>query len=241
VSRYQVSEGIVIRRTALPKGDVVVTLLSPQGKWRGVARKGKLPGGNLGRLSLFHDVTVQHYRRREDDLALLVQVQLNGALPRLSEPEIYPYAHLVAELVDRLTVDVHASEPMYTYLASALRGLNAGADPEALALTYGWKLLQQAGLGPRTTRCVVCGSDGPFVGFDVAAGGLSCDRCATGIPVPPEVVDDLQRLASASVRDVLTRPFTERALHLRLLGRYCAYHVADLHSLALAERHGGRV
>ena len=55
--RYTVTEGIVLRRKPLPSGDLVVTLLSHEGKWRGVARKGRLPGGNLGKLSLFHDVT----------------------------------------------------------------------------------------------------------------------------------------------------------------------------------------
>ena len=234
------SEGIVIRRNALPKGDVVVTLLSPHGKWRGIARKGKLPGGNLGRLSLFHDVTVQHYRRHEDDLALLVQVQLNGALPRLSEPGIYPYAHLLAELVDQLTLDVHAGESMYAYLTSALRGLNAGADPGAVSVIYGWKLLQQAGLGPRTDRCVVCGLDGPFVGFDVRAGGLSCERCASGIRIPTEVAADLQRLATASVREVLAQGLADPELHLRLLGRYCAFHISDLNSFGPVGRIGAR-
>lgn len=224
------SEGIVIRRQVLPKGDVVVTLLSPHGKWRGIARKGKLPGGNLGRLSLFHDVTVQYYRRHEEDLALLVQVQLNGALTRLSEPDVYPYAHLLAELVDKLTVDVHSGESMYAYLASALRGLHRGADPIGITVVYGWKLLQQAGLGPRTDRCVGCGSSGPFVGFDIRAGGLVCGNCPVGISLTERVAADMRRLASSSVRAALADPLADPELHLRLLQRYCAFHVAELNS-----------
>src|SRR5690606_24786935 len=76
VRRYTVTDGIVIRRLPMPSGDLIVTLISEHGKWRAVARKGRLPGGNLGKLSLFHDVTVQYYRRKEEDLALLTQVQL---------------------------------------------------------------------------------------------------------------------------------------------------------------------
>ena len=147
--RYQVREGIVIRRTTMPNGDVVATLFGDEGKWRGIARKGKLVGGNVGRLSLFHDVTVQFYRRREDDLAVLTQVQLNGALPRLSDPSVYPFAHVLSELTDKLTVDVHVGESMYSYLASGLRGLNQHPEPEAVAIVYAWKLIQQAGLAPR--------------------------------------------------------------------------------------------
>ncbi len=160
--RYRLDEGIVIRRTSLPSGDVVVTLLSEHGKWRAIARKGRLPGGNLGRLSLFHDVSVQYYRRRDDDLALLTQVQLTGALPNLSRPEIYPYAHVLAELADALSVDVHLGGKLHGYLASGLRGLNRHPDAEAVALVYAWKLLGQAGLSPRASRCRTCGTDGPL-------------------------------------------------------------------------------
>jgi UDP-N-acetylmuramoylalanine-D-glutamate ligase len=38
-----------------------------------VARKGRLLGGNPGRLSLFHDVTLQVYQRRADDLAVVTK------------------------------------------------------------------------------------------------------------------------------------------------------------------------
>ncbi|MEX2543445.1 MAG: DNA repair protein RecO, partial [Trueperaceae bacterium] len=179
-ARYHLGHGIVIRRQSLPSGDVVVTLLAEHGKWKGIARKGKLPGGNLGRLSLFHDVTVQFYRRREDDLALLTQIKLNGALPRLADPSVYPYAHILAELADALTVDVHIGEPLYEYLASGLRGLDRHPDPERVALLYAWRLLQQAGLAPRTRDCGGCGSDAPAEALDVAAGALMCGGCGGG-------------------------------------------------------------
>ena len=47
--RYAVQEGVILRRSELPNGDVIVTLLSEASKWRAVARKGKLIGGNLGK------------------------------------------------------------------------------------------------------------------------------------------------------------------------------------------------
>lgn len=234
MGRYQVSDGIVIRRVRLPSGDLVATLLSEHGTWRGVARKGKLIGGNLGRLSLFHDVTVQHYRRRDDDLPVLVQVQLNGALPRLSDPAVYPFAHLLAELADALTVDVHLGERMYEYLASGLRGLASHADPEAVALIYAWRLLQQAGLGPRTLRCARCGDAAPPVAFDAAAGGLLCAACAgSGAQrIGAAAADTLRTLASRPIRSALANPpaADDRPLQWRLLDRWIAYHVGSLRS-----------
>ncbi len=236
--RYHVNEGIVIRRHALPSGDVIVTLFSEAGKWRGKAKQGKRLGGNLGKLSLFHDVTVQHYRRGDDDLSLITQVQLNGALPKLSNPGVYPYAHVLAEMLDKLTVDVHVGEELYTYFASGLRGLNQHPDPEAVALVYAWRLLQQAGLSPSVVRCAVCGSGSVGNTFDVGSGGLTCAACEVGITLSHEVVRDLLTLITGTVRGALDTPLANRHLHWTLLHRYTAYHVGDLRSLGSLHRLG---
>ena len=241
VRRYTVSDGIVIRRRPLPSGDVVVTLLSEHGKWRAVARKGRLPGGNIGKLSLFHDVTVQYYKKREDDLALLTQVQLNGALPRLSEPLVYPYANLLAELVDVLTVDVHHGERLYEHLASGLRGLNRHDDPDHVGLLYAWRLLGLAGLAPRLERCVVCGRADDLVALDVAAGGLVCRDCGAGVGLDLTGISELRVLVTSPLRTALSCPPAERGRHWRLLGLYVAYHAAELRSLASLEYAPGEV
>lgn len=229
--RYGLGQGIVIRRQALPSGDVVVSLLAEYGKWKAIARKGKLPGGNLGRLSLFHDVTVQFYRRREDDLALLTQIRLNGALPRLADPAVYPYAHVLAELADALTVDVNIGEPLYQYLASGLRGLDRHPDPGKVALLYAWRLLQQAGLAPRTRGCGRCG-DGEVGGLDVPAGALVCGRCGGSVALDEETAGELAAMVDGPMREVLTCAMKGRKTHWLALSRYLSYHVGELRSLA---------
>ena len=237
-SRYRVREGIVVRRTPLPSGDVVATLLSADGKWRAVARKGRLPGGNPGRLSLFHDVTVQAYHRREGDLAVVAQVRLNGALPRLADPGVYPYAHLLAELADRLTVDVHLGEPLHAWLASGLRGLDRDPDPERVALVHAWMLLRVAGLGPDPGRAEPGGDaagaeettregDGPR--FDVAEGRLV--REGPGLALSERVARELRLLVAGRAQDTLRDPLSDRLGHWRLLARYVAWHVDELRSL----------
>jgi DNA repair protein RecO (recombination protein O) len=239
-ARYHLGHGIVIRRQTLPSGDLVVTLLAEQGKWRGVARKGKLPGGNLGRLSLFHDVTVQYYRKRDEDLALLTQIRLNGALPRLADPSVYPYAHILAELVDALTVDVNIGEPLYQYLASGLRGLDRHHDPERVALLYGWRLLQQAGLAPQTSTCAGCGSEGPLEVLDVPAGSLKCASCAgEGLRLGPETTEELRSMLTGGMREALELALCDRPSHWLALSRYLAYHVRELRSLSQTSA-GGR-
>jgi DNA repair protein RecO (recombination protein O) len=230
--RYRIRDGIIIRRSSLPNGDILATVLGERGKWRGVARKGKIPGGNLGRLSLFHDVTVQYYRRGEEALALITQVQLNGALSSLSQPEVYPYAHILAELADVLTVEVELGGQLYSYLASGLRGLSQHSDTDLIALVYSWKLLGQAGLAPQVANCGQCGATSHLSYFDIAGGGLACEQCRIGLRLQGKQATELSRLVRGSVRSALEMQLSDRAFHWRILNRYLTYHVAPLKSLA---------
>ncbi|UCH27836.1 MAG: DNA repair protein RecO [Trueperaceae bacterium] len=229
--RYRVRDGIIIRRNALPNGDIVATILGEKGKWHGIARKGKIPGGNLGRLSLFHDVTIQYYRRGEEALALITQVQLNGALSRLSQPDVYPYAHILAELADALSVEVEPGGQIYDYLASGLRGLNQHRDTELVALAYAWKLTAQAGLAPQVATCTHCKTTSQLAFFDIAGGGLGCQQCRVGLPLLERQAAEVQQLVRGSVRTTLDMRLPDRALHWRILHRYLAYHVRPLKSL----------
>jgi DNA repair protein RecO (recombination protein O) len=228
--RYQTTDGIVIRRHEMTNGDVIVTLPSNHGKWRAKAKKGKKLGGNLGKLSLFHDVTTQYYKKADEDIVLLTQVQLNGALPHLSEPGIYPYAHILAELVDSLSVDHQHDEQLYSYFASGLRGLNQHEDAEGIAIIYAWKLLQQAGFYPRVKRCV-CGKSTMSQKFDIAAGGMSCQDCNVGITLTQDVIDDLHQILPSSLKQATQHVLHEKPLHWTLLHRYISYHIQELQSL----------
>ncbi len=234
MKRYKLIEGIIIRRKAMTNGDVIVTLLSPSAKFNGIALKNKFLGGNLGKLSLFHDVNLQYYQKSAENLMLITQVELNGALPKLTKPEVYPYAHFLAELTDKLTTDVHSGKT-YEYLASSLRGLNQNADPEKVAIVFSWKFLGQAGLAPRLTRCAYCSkklTDKDFYSaFDVSSGGLSCQECEKGIKLSSQITNEFIALHQKTVRQALKLDFAERDKHWLLLKRYIAYHVGEVQSL----------
>ena len=235
MKRYRLIEGIIIRRKAMTNGDVVVTLLGPNSKFHGIAIKGKLLGGNTGQLSLFHDVNLQYYKKAEEDLGFITQVLLNGALSKLVKPEIYPHAHVLAELTDKLTPDTHSGEG-YEYLTSSLRGLDQHTDPEKITLIFSWKLLGQAGLAPRLSRCTCCGKKSVeedfYRTFDISAGGLSCQECDRGIKLSAQTASELITLQRSTVRQVLELDLIERNKHWLLLKRYIAYHVGEIKSLS---------
>lgn len=246
--RTQVRDAIVLRRSPLPSGDVVATLLSPTGTWRAVVRKGRLPGGNLARLSLFHDVTVQYWRRNDDDLALVTQVQLNGALSGLTRPEAYPYAHLLAELTDALTVDHPVSDRWYALLASGLRGLDVHSDPEAVGLAYAWRLIVTAGLAPAVGRCARCGAAPDRL--DVADGTARCaehgaehggaaasDASAGAVAYLGEAgMEALALLVRGALATAVAEPPNDRARHWRTLQRYVRWHVGEVRALEAIAR-----
>jgi DNA repair protein RecO (recombination protein O) len=242
VRRTQVRDAIVLRRSPLPSGDVVATLLSPSGTWRAVVRKGRLPGGNLARLSLFHDVTVQYWRRRDDDLALVTQVQLNGALSGLTRPEAYPYAHLLAELTDALTVDHPVSDRWYALLASGLRGLDAHFDPEAVGLAYAWRLIATAGLAPAVDRCARCGAAPDRL--DVADGTARCSAHGADAGgqggadafLGAAGMEALRLLVRGPLATAVAEPPDERARHWRTLQRYVRWHVGEVRALEAIAR-----
>lgn len=210
---------------------MIVTLLGPEGKWTAIARAGRSSAGLAGKLSLFSDVSVQLWRRQSEDLQLITQVQLNGALQQLSEPGLYPYAHVLAELADALTVDIEIGEPLHEYLASGLRGLCQHHDPELVTLLYAWHMLQVAGLAPRTRACGNCGAKTELYYLDIRAGTLNCAACPAGARLPAGVTRELQLLLAEGIRAALLEPFPERAAHWLLLGRYLAWHVTRLKSL----------
>src|SRR5690554_5369066 len=229
-SRYTTSNGIVLRRRSQPNGDSIVTLLSPSGKWTALARAGKNSAGNAGRLSLWADVNVQHYRRKEDDLPVITQVTLNGMLPRLSEPELYPLASYLAELCDALTVDVHYGEPLYEYLTSGLRGLCQSPEPEKVAIVYSWGMLRVAGLAPAMRRCGACSREMPPASLDFRAEHMLCAECSPVRSSPSESLCELAGVVGGTLRSAMNVPLTDTAEHWRLLNRYLDHHVTRLRS-----------
>lgn len=200
--------GIVLRRRITPKGDIIVSLLTPQGKLKAVARGG-VRGPHASRLNLFQHVDVQIYQTPQGDLATIQQSQLAGALPSLVRPERHPYAHLLTELADTLFQEGEFSHSAFELYAGALRGVAHHPDPEWVALVMSYKLLALAGfvLRPHCTRCAAPDPTFP----DTHGGGLLCERCAhqedrAAQPHPTERLAFLREAPRRSVRVLMEAP-----------------------------------
>lgn len=236
MSRYALNHGIVVRRTVLPSGDVVVTVFGRGGKWRGIARKGKKLGGLTSRLSLFNDVEVQLYQRRpNEDLPLIIQVVLTGALPLLADPNVYPYAHVLAELVDRLTSDHESDRNMFELFASGLRGIHQHEHPRFIALLYAWRMLKLSGFAPLFPELHL---DEPGR-FDIAGGAVRSGREGAGIPLSAAHVHEFFVLLQVPLTEAIHDPPADVTQHWAWLHAYVQYHVHTLNSLTYLVSGGG--
>ncbi|TSA84661.1 DNA repair protein RecO [Deinococcus detaillensis] len=229
-SRSTNRSGIVMRRKVTPAGDIIVTLLTPQGKIKAVARGG-VRGQQASRLNLFHHVGVQLYQTPQADLATVQQSILEGALPRLSEPERHPYAHLLSELADALFQEGEFSEQAFDLYAGSLRGVSRHPDPEWVALVMSYKLLALAGFAPRTRHCARCGAADPSHP-DPLGGQLLCGACSNQPPHPPERLEFLREVPRRSVRALMDAPLSaeQRPAVWRSLERFVTVQIGSVQS-----------
>ncbi len=231
MSRYRTRSGIVLRRKATPTGDVVLSLLTPEGKLRGVARAGA-KNGLAAKVNLFHHLTVQIYQRPGNDMALLSEIILEGALERLTQPEVYPYAHWLAELADKMyQEDDHVGQAGFELVSGGLRGLARHEDPNRVALVMAWKLLGAHGLYPRVSSCPDTGETENLSRFDVQRGSVSAQ---SGLQIGEDAIWELRRIQAETVREILLEPLDSntRTALWRILEPYIATHVGSMQAWA---------
>ena len=141
VSRYRTRSGIVLRRHKTPSGDIILSLLTPDGKLKGICKAGAR-GQHASRLNLFQHLTVQTFERPNSDLLTLTELVLEGALTGLTDPSVYPFAHFLSELADKLYQDDDfVGQAGFELFSGGLRGLVRHPDPDRVTLIIAWKLL----------------------------------------------------------------------------------------------------
>ena len=151
---------------------------------------------------------LQVYSRPGDELAVIQQANLEGALPRLALPERHAYAHLLAELADLLFQEGEAEEygaQAFDLFAGALRGIAHHPDPDWVALVMSYKLLALAGFPPKTRVCARCGAADPQHP-DPFGGELLCGRCSHQRALSPSSLEFLRNVVRRSVRENMDWP-----------------------------------
>jgi DNA repair protein RecO (recombination protein O) len=203
VSRYRNRSGIVVRRHKTPNGDIIISLLTPEGKLKGICRAGAR-SHHASRLNLFQHLTVQTYERPHSDLLTLNELVLEGALPGLSDPSVYPFAHFLAELADKMYQESDfVGQAGFELFSGGLRGLVRHEDPDRVTLVIAWKLLALHGLFPRVHACLDTNDVDNLTHFDAGRGGVTSARVGRGLRVGTPTIEELNLIARGTVREVL--------------------------------------
>ena len=199
-----------------------------------IARGARRPRSRFGAaLQVLSDGQAHLYLRDHRELHTLAAFDLARVPVRLAEDlERYAAASVLAELMVRFAPpDPHAES--FDALRGALSALEA-ADPHAvrpLGIRVVWQMVSVLGFAPALDACVRDGAPVPSgaLAFSAPEGGALCAECAApggGTRLPAEARDDLTRLVDAAAA-LPALDARHTAAHIRLIGRYVRWHLAE--------------
>jgi DNA repair protein RecO (recombination protein O) len=201
-------QGVVLRTIKLGETDRIITILTQgHGKIRAVAKGVRKPGSRFGaRLEPMSHMALQCYRGRELDIVTQVEtIDANRALRE--HYGCLTHAVSMLEATDQVAQDREPNPALYRMLVGALRTL--AATPSSLVSSaFFWKLLSLEGYHPILDECARCGSEGPFVSFDLGEGGVLCDTCGrfAGRRITPETLGMVRQILGGELRAALAEP-----------------------------------
>ena len=238
------TEGVIIRRSAFGESDRLLTVYTPQGKRRVVAKGARKTTSRLaGHIELFTHAQLLLAVGR--NLDIVTQSTVVHDYTRLrGDLKLIGAAYYAAELLDRLTEEEDANPKAFRVLVAALAALDRSQTPDLVLRWYELHLLDTLGFRPQLSECVVCQEllTEDANRFSPTGGGVVCQRCAqtdtTALPMslgafkllrylqqqPDDVLDRLN--LSTAVRNETEQLL--RALIRRILER-------DLKSIAFLE------
>lgn len=198
---------VVLRSWKLGEADRIISLHThDHGKVRGVAKGVRRTKSKFGaRLEPLSHVAVQLYRGR-GDLDTITQVETVDRFASLrNEPSRFARAEAMLEAVDQVAQDREPDRALHVMLVRALRTLDE-RDSALVVAAFFLKLIAHEGLQPQLDECIACGSDGPFVSFDLDEGGVRCNDCRRGRPVTDGAVNLMRRILGGGLAGVLEEP-----------------------------------
>lgn len=174
------SEAIIIRRSDWGEADRLLTILTPHGRQRVIAKGARKIHSRLaGHIELFTHTTLMLAIGR--NLHLVTQ---SSPLDRFesirADLERIGAACYAAELADCLIEEESENRRAFDLLLGVLRALDAGATIDLTLRAYELHLLDALGYRPQLHECVSCGTTLTEATdrFSPMAGGALCPDCA---------------------------------------------------------------
>lgn len=220
--------GIVLRTYKLGEADRIISLCTDtHGKVRAVAKGVRKTKSRIGaRLEPTSHASLLLYEGR-GDLDVVSQAESIESFRAVREDlDRLTHATALLEAVDHVSIEGQADQRLYEMLGGALRQLNREDSPLLVPAFY-WKLLAHEGYEPSLESCVRCGSEGDLVGFDAAAGGVTCRTCTIGARVSPGALDLLARILGGGLAGALREPASATTHEVEKLATQALEHTLE--------------
>ncbi|MHC6176689.1 DNA repair protein RecO [Glutamicibacter sp. X7] len=224
------TRGIVLRTHKLGEADRIITLMTPDGMVRAVAKGVRRTTSRLGAtLEPFMEVDAQIVMGRT--LHTISQAQLRHPYGQrlVADYASYTVAHAMAETAERLAeADSDSTAAQYRLLHGAIALLaRHEVRPGAVLDSYILRALAIAGWAPSFTDCVRCGAPGPHQAINIPLGGVVCANCrpAGSLSPHPVTVSYLQALLTgdwAAVAQAGPRAIDQAA---EIVANYLQWHL----------------
>jgi DNA repair protein RecO (recombination protein O) len=174
------TEAVIIRRGDLGEADRLLTLITPMGKRRVVAKGARKTTSRLaGHIELFTHTALLLAVGRNLDIVTQSAIlhsyeQLRGDLKRIGA------AYYAAELIDRLLEEEDENRPAFELLVATLGALDTTRNIDLALRFYELRLLGFLGYRPQLYHCPVCQEllTEEANRFSAVGGGVLCPRCA---------------------------------------------------------------
>ena len=174
------TEAIIIRRGDFGEADRLLTLITPGGKRRVVAKGARKTTSRLaGHIELFTHTGLLLAVGRTLDIVTQSSILhsfdgLRADLGRISA------AYYAAELVDRLLQEEDENQPAFVLLVQTLAALDSSRNVDLVLRFYELRLLGFLGYRPQLYHCANCQETlaEDTNRFSISAGGALCPRCA---------------------------------------------------------------
>lgn len=226
---------LVLRKTKLGETDLILTLLSEDGRQvRAVAKGVRKPGSRFGgRLEPYSVVDLLLHTGRS--LEVVTEARTVNAHGTLREDlDLSAAAAVVVDLLDKIAVEGQ-TEPRLFGLAEAtlcaFEGSAHNAIP-ALVVAYLLKALAMHGYRPELESCVACAGElSHGMGFSLSQGGSLCAGCgeldSSALRCPDEARAWLHRLLAATMAEVAQLEMPPEAVSdcFSLVRAFVVYHV----------------
>jgi DNA repair protein RecO (recombination protein O) len=183
------TEAVIIRRADFGEADRLLTLITPAGKRRVVAKGARKTTSRLaGHIELFTHATLLLAVGRNLDIVTQSVIlhsydDLRGDLKRIGA------AYYAAELIDRLIEEEDENRPAFALLVATLGALDISRNVDLVLRYYELHLLGFLGYRPQLYHCASCQEalTEDANRFSAVAGGALCPRCApadrTAVPM----------------------------------------------------------